>query len=373
MRRMSVAALAIAVSLAIVAEAAFALEPSFTGIGDLPGGKFTSYASGVSSDGSLVTGRSWSVAGGEAVRWTPSGGISALAGVSGDYRSTYARAVSADGGTVVGEAYRINSGYRLPYSWTAAGGMVLLDELPGGDLSSSASDVSADGQVVVGHSAGKPVVWTGGGSPVFVGSLYGLEGGYAQAVSNDGTVIVGASHAGDGHYEPFLWTAATGMVGLGFLPGHDDGRVGDLSGDGRAVVGQSANKAFLWTAGTGVVDISAGSGAISSDAYAVSGDGSVVVGRAYWESNNPRPFIWDEAGGLRDLQDVLVTDYGLDLSGWTLISADGISDDGLTIVGFGRNPAGTTEGFVAVVPEPASALLVVVGAVGLAARRRRAA
>ena len=49
-------------------------------------------------------------------------------------------------------------------------------------------------------------------------------------------------------------------------------------------------------------------------------------------------FIWDNANGMRKLKDVLVNDFGLDLTGWTLTIARGISDDGLTIVGDGIKP-----------------------------------
>jgi hypothetical protein len=41
---------------------------------------------------------------------------------------------------------------------------------------------------------------------------------------------------------------------------------------------------------------------------------------------------------MRILEDVLVNDYALDLTGWTLQEARGIFDDGLTIVGSVINP-----------------------------------
>jgi hypothetical protein len=55
---------------------------------------------------------------------------------------------------------------------------------------------------------------------------------------------------------------------------------------------------------------------------------------------------------MQSLKDVLVNDYGLDLTGWTLISAQGISDDGRTIAGHGFNPDGYREAWVATIPEP---------------------
>jgi hypothetical protein len=80
-------------------------------------------------------------------------------------------------------------------------------------------------------------------------------------------------------------------------------------------------------------------------------------------------FIWDEINGMRSLKDVLVNDLSLDISSWTLNAALGISYDGLTIVGYGTNPEGYTEGWVTTIPEPATLLLLALGA--LMVRRKR--
>ena len=50
----------------------------FTGLGDLPGGIFLSFATGLSADGSEVTGGSISDAGFERFRWTSETGIVGL-------------------------------------------------------------------------------------------------------------------------------------------------------------------------------------------------------------------------------------------------------------------------------------------------------
>jgi len=113
-------------------------------------------------------------------------------------------------------------------------------------------------------------------------------------------------------------------------------------------------------------------GATLSQAFGTSADGSVVVGRGMSALGN-EAFIWDSANGMRELDQVLANELGLDLTGWTLTSAAGISADGLTIAGYGTNPSGNTEAWIAVIPEPSSALLLASGLATLAVRRRRRA
>jgi len=50
---------------------------------------------------------------------------------------------------------------------------------------------------------------------------------------------------------------------------------------------------------------------------------------------------------MRRLADVLVSDYGLSLTGWTLVEARGVSADGKVIVGYGTNPSGQGESWIA--------------------------
>ncbi len=95
-------------------------------------------------------------------------------------------------------------------------------------------------------------------------------------------------------------------------------------------------------------------GETTSSAYDVSGDGSIVVGDSNAGSpddDSPTAFIWDSGNGIRNLKDVLETDYGLDLTDWQLQRATGISDDGNTIVGTGINPDGVEEGWLFAVNE----------------------
>jgi probable HAF family extracellular repeat protein len=179
----------------------------------------------------------------------------------------------------------------------------------------------------------------------------------AFAVSADGSVIVGAgfSSVSGSRREAFRWTESDGMVGLGNL-GNFDSVATAVSADGSVIVGYSRNaanaeEAFRWTESGGMVSLGdlPGQG-FRSQANAVSADGSVVVGDSADDpiryGTNDHAFIWDEMNGIQNLKKVLL-DKGLDLSGWELFSATGVSADGRTVVGFGVNPAGDPEGWIA--------------------------
>ena len=234
--------------------------------------------------------------------------------------------VSADGSIVVGRGSSASSGgtgRTEAFRWTQTTGMVGLGDLPGGDFYSDASGVSADGSVVVGSS---------------------------KSASSGGT--------GTGRTEAFRWAQATGMVGLGDLPGGlFYSKANGVSADGSVVVGVSeganGNEAFRWTQATGMVGLGVlPGGYFSSSALGVSADGSVVVG--YSDSEN-EAFIWNSTQGMRSLKQVLTNDYGLNLNGWDLTSANAISADGLTIVGSGFDPMGNGEYWIARLdpqPEP---------------------
>jgi len=72
-----------------------------------------------------------------------------------------------------------------------------------------------------------------------------------------------------------------------------------------------------------------------SKALAVNADGSIVAG-----FSNPtgtfenHAFMWTESSGMVDLNTFLPT-LGVDLSGWTLTEASGLSADGSAITGYG--------------------------------------
>jgi probable HAF family extracellular repeat protein len=304
------------------------------GIGDLPGGATQALAQGVSADGSVIVGYSTSDRGVEAFRWTQADGMLGLGDLAGGVFESWAIDVSADGGVIVGFG---NSGAasteREAFLWTAADGMLGLGTLSG-DRESGANGISADGSVVAGISSGagdyEATVWTEDSGLIGLGAFPGSTRQFTQAwaISDDGVVVVGNAYTPEG-VEATRWTQASGFVALGDFEG----------------------------------------GTLSSQAQATNADGSVIVGSGRAEETN-LAFIWTEADGFRAVQDVLASEYGLDLTGWTLQHAFDVSADGRTIVGIGTNPDGDTEGWIAVIPEPSAGLLFGLGLGVLSCRRR---
>jgi uncharacterized membrane protein len=96
-------------------------------------------------------------------------------------------------------------------------------------------------------------------------------------------------------------------------------------------------------------------GSFSSFAFDVSSNGSVIVGRGSNAIDEDDAFVWSENDGMQRVFDVLVDNGATGLTGWKLREATGISTNGRWIVGWGFNPEGQYEAFLAdVAPVPIS-------------------
>jgi uncharacterized membrane protein len=330
---------------------------SFQGFGDFAGGNFNSIALDVSNDGSTVVGSGTTAAGSQAFRWTQSSGMVSLGNV---FNQSSACKISADGSTIVG------GGDNQAFYWTQIGGIISLPSLSG-STSSNACGVSADGSVVIGNSGVQAFRWTQSGGTMGLGYLPGKTSSSTYSVSDDASVVVGTSGG-----QAFRWTQSSGMQGLGFLPGDStDSWAHNVSPDGSVIVGTSGSvHSFRWTQSTGMVGLGNLPGMNVTHPLAVSNYGSTIVGASYNSSTYVcYAFIWDSAHGMRNLKTVLQSDYGLNLTGWTLNAAYGISADGNYIVGQGTNPSGQAEAFRVVLPEPNSIALILTGVICLLFRR----
>jgi uncharacterized membrane protein len=367
-----------------------AAVPPFTGLGDLPSGEVSSAAWGVSADGSVVVGGT-GFAGAAyrdnvfssstmAFRWTHPEGMTAIS----PFGARQALAVSNDASVIAGEIGASSAGDTYGFRWPALDGNPSHIHLgwPNPPLV-RVGGVSGDGRVVVGHSRYSFLPspqfayrWTAEDGFQSLGVPPG--GLYASmqkphAVSADGSVIVGSTglFPGAGRYA-FRWTESTGFTLLtGLLDGFSQEAWG-VSADGTVIAGSAHDgtirRPVRWLGDGSVVALDAG-GISSGYATAVAADGLSIIGTVKSAANlESHPFIWDQQNGLRRLDDLLVS-LGANLDGWTLTEATGICANGLTIVGYGRNPSGSTEAWIATIPEPAA--LPLIAASMLLTRRRR--
>lgn len=284
-----------------------------------------------------------------------------------------AKAVSGDGAVIVGistKSYWNDScdcyeDSLEAFRWTRKGGMEGLGHLSvdGYIGYSEALGASEDGTVVVGSSSYSGGTfddrhafrWTSSGSMDDLGTLRGYKFSEATSVFAGGDLVVGGCWDEDSFsrvtdMQAFYWTKIGGMQGLGFLAVHDASEAKDVSANGQVIVGTSMGaeneEAFRWTrkfrSMNGLGDLPGG--AFRSRAHGVSDDGSVVVGVGNMDDGD-RAFIWN-GKGMRNLEAVLVG-LGLDLDGWILTGATDVSADGKTIVGYGINPEGHSEAWIA--------------------------
>jgi probable HAF family extracellular repeat protein len=382
-------ALLLALPLRSAAEAGG--SAAFIPLGDLSGGIFSSRPFAVSADGSVVAGWSWSGLGREAWVWRQPTGMMPLGDLPGGGFESKAFGVSDDGLVVSGHSINGTTSSGDPrfeaFRWTVGSGLEGLGVLGEAcvDLycfaSSNGVAVSGIGEVIAGDTntplnvSGIAMTWSESGEMQPVPGLPALDYSFVTALSADGQTVVGrliSDVDSDGSIDQpgFVWNPISGIQFIeGLITGELDSNVVDVSSDGSIVVGYSpspqagpaGNEAFRWTAsgGTeplGFLDESEHTIARpSSWAEGVSGDGQVVVGNATVNAvasfDRQQAFIWDESHGMRNLRDVLVEDYGLSLAGWGTLRAEAISANGRAIVGFGVNPDGAGEAWLALLTE----------------------
>jgi len=353
----------------VIPRSAFAEEAQFIPLGDLPGGDFLSVARGISGDGLVVVGGSKSgdaQNGYESFRWTMSSGMVGLGTLDpqpGQGFSGNAQAASFDGSVIVGNSPG-------PYRWTQATGMIDLADLSTtGFMMHNAMDVSGDGSVVVGHGRDPGIQssligfrWSVETGAIGIGGLSStLIDSFASGVSSDGSVLGGQSMSGPPDVEAIRWTQAGGLEGLGVLTvlelGFSYSLAWGISADGQVIVGQARTddfeEAFYWRAETGMVSLDPLRGTtLYSNAEDASEDGSIIVGVQAGDAVRDGAMIWDAGYGMRNIQEMLEDDLDLklELTGWDLRYANAVSDDGTRIVGWGFNPSGDIEGWLAVIP-----------------------
>ncbi|MGE9269778.1 MAG: hypothetical protein ACQKBU_03160, partial [Verrucomicrobiales bacterium] len=148
--------------------------------------------------------------------------------------------------------------------------------------------------------------------------------------------------------EPFRWSSSGGMVALESPESSNLGAEANaISADGTVIVGAGLNdlgaEGVVWTedGALGVGDL------VGGELYCrlsdVNADGTIAVGFGDTDEGNVAA-VWTPDLGLRNFEEL--ADLARILpEGWRLTNATGISSDGDVIVGNGINPDGNPEGW----------------------------
>jgi probable HAF family extracellular repeat protein len=280
-----------------------------------PSDSHLSIAYGVSADGSTVVGDMLPAMGGgfRAFRWRADTGLQYLGVLPlPNYTAgTVALATSADGSVVVGYGVH-RRGYKRAFRWTPQDGIQPIMPFPNADVvyQTIANGVSLDGRYIVGsadtsanddnqiHRIG--FLWTEerGILPLdgVPSTTAYFERSVANAISSDGTLVVGGVLTASLGWHIGRWTANTGwtVTPAGTL---NRSEATDVSANGKVVVGwigvttSEQSHAFRWTEERGVEDLNAVyasllQGVILQRAEAISPDGRYIVGQAFLPSEN---------------------------------------------------------------------------------------
>lgn len=254
-----------------------------------------------------------------------------------------------------------------------------------------------DGNIVdVGYGSviGLPGYSINGGQPIPLSVPVGYTGS-SYRISSDGQIIAGQLSLYDNgvlmNMRGSIWTR-TDMIDnipyysqpllLPSLEAMQNNHLRDMSPNGKYLVGDCmlGNKinqyqAVYWDENRNVHSLgSMHHGAILYDYSFAIGvrDDKTIFGNAIAEDSDGEQtlaFVWDEQNGMRYLGDVLEQEYNYNFGDISLISVHFLDAHGYELYGNAYNSSGEMIEWSATIPEPASLLLLCLGAI-LSYRRK---
>jgi uncharacterized membrane protein len=324
----------------------------------------------MSADGEWFSGRALGLStidDGPALLWSPTYGFRNLGTLPGN-ASSFARGISADGSVVVG--FSGNQAFR----WSEAGGMSALG-------SGSASAVSSNGSTVAGTSDGQLWTWTTGGGMANAGLPNGASVASVTDISGGGTTLTGYAGYPGPTTRPFIWDSTNGFQEL--TPGLN-GFAFAVSGNGNSVVGTtSMDLPFRWSRENGVTQLPMLSSAQGARADVVVPDASIIMGEYFPGPGGVGSgvVVWDEQHGARDLRQLLIGEHGFSeaqLPSLNETEGQGLSADAMTLAVTTFSQGTRTrwaifldKPLVNIVPESATWALGSIGVIAIALVLRR--
>ena len=260
-----------------------------------------------------------------AFRWTLGTGVQDL-GVLPTFDDSGAYAISRDGNTVVGAVSRLNgsvnylnSGFgQRAFRWTQPLGMQDL-----GATTSAATGVNGDGSIVIGKLANISGAFrwdlsdaaTGAGKLTTLQGLTATSFTNANAISSDGTTIVGDSQIGGiGTFQtlPVRWVSGGAPQSLGLPTGTAQATAFAVNRDGSVIVGTA--------------DVAGGTG------YSYSPSGGFTINGSGAGAPTVLAFRWTQLTGSQTLN-AIATAGGINMTGVSFLSATSVTGDGQFISG----------------------------------------
>lgn len=281
--------------------------------------------------------------------WTSGGGLVQIGSISNGYPAAGRTVVSNDGTKIASSVTNTVTGFNeistydvATSTWVNRGGLVPT----GWDGSvSSTWGMSTDGNTVVGlgfltAANAHAVKWDEAGGMVDLGSIVAGRSSRANAISANGSVIVGWQDEPTGTRSGAKWVdGAETFITDG--NGNNVGEAGGISADGNTIIGAGNPNPYVWNATNGLTYITHPNASFffKGGATGVSADGSKVIG--YYRAFGAPPmsgegFIWTSETGRVNLNDYAVG-LGIATNGVTMGLPLAISQDGKKIAGVGMN------------------------------------
>jgi len=304
------------------------------------------YTVGGISDGGIV---SMHTSAGQIYKWDELNGLVQIGSISNGYPAAGRTLITADGTKIGSSTTNTATGFNeistyntATSSWTNLGGLV-----PTGwdGHVSSTWGMTSDGSTIVGlgwltAGTAHAVKWDAATGVTDLGSIVPNRSSRANAINDDGSVIVGWQDQDNGTRSGAKWVNGVESF-ITDTNGNYVGEAGDVSADGTTIIGSAMPNPYVWNSVNGLTYITHpnSSAFFRGGATGISADGKKVVGffRAFGAPPmSGEGFIWTEAGGRVNLNDYAVS-MGINTQGVNMGLPLAISKDGKRIAGMGTN------------------------------------